>query len=369
MRLTVLMLILAFTFNKVSAQRFFVTKDTVILERTLFGRSTADIKINSLCENNTDYFMLASIANVEGQSNRRFRQAVISINKKTREAVVTPVPLLPDWSGKFQSLFVRNDSVILKRNSYYHDDYIDYTLTAEALSEATTDKEKADYDESLSLFHDYVLNPETGQWAATGLADDGIWDDKSFHVTWMCGGEFGNYIFFHSRHDANRYIYGWPDETDKTRMGGIRRIFRHKGRYYILGRKGLFTITDPESGCKYDGTPLYKQQSHSAMETLISLPSDSSTAFVTAFVSKRKIYVITTENHSLYLYMVGGRQLTKVADLEYDTHETFETGAEIRQNNRPADEAIADIRSYNSRQRCLMTIDGNKIKITCFIIK
>lgn len=368
MRLTVLMLILAFTFNKVSAQRFFVTKDTVILERTLFGRSTADIKVNSLCENNTDYFMLASIANVEWQSNRRSRQAVISINKKKREVVVTPVPLLPDWSGKFQSLFVRNDSVILKRNPYYHYDYIDYTLTAEVLSEATTDEEKADYDESLSLMHDYVLNPTTGQWAATGLADDGIWDDDDFHVTYASVGEFGDFILFRSRHSPHGYIYQWNSGREHS-QGGVRRIFRHDGKYYLLGRKHLFTIAKPEQGMEYDGSPLYKNHSNSEMDIVLSLPSDSSTAFVTAFVSKRKIYVITTENHSLYLYMVDGRQLTKVADLEYDIHETFETGAEIRQNNRPADEAIADIRSYNSRQRCLMTIDGNKIKITCFIIK
>ena len=361
-----LLLLLGLT-TVTNAQRFILTYDTICIDRQMLGSPDARCRIKSVCQDANNLFLLVNYSNSQLNSTHSIRQIVVDINREDGKTRIIDVPEQPEWVGEYQNMFVRNDSIILKRNSYYFTDMMEYNLSKQNLENAVTDADRLYHKEEIELMHDYMLVPSSTSWQATTLADDAIWDDHDYHVTIMPCGEWGYYIMFCRKHDSRKFIYQWHSGMGGS-VGNILRCFEWKGTYYVVGRKGIFTVRHPEQGQEYTNTPFYEIESssdnYSILDILLTIPDNSTENIATTFVAHGRIYLIMYNHLQTYLAMLHNGQISKIGDIAFCMKPYGGDGSEMRMNNISASRSM--MQSYDNilNARVLITVDGNYITIT-----
>lgn len=366
-----LLLLLGLT-TVTNAQRFILTYDTTCIDRQMLGSPDARCRIKSVCQDANNLFLLVNYSNSQLNSTHSIRQIVVDINREDGKTRIIDVPEQPEWVGEYQNMFVRNDSIILKRNSYYFTDMVEYNLSKQNLENAVTDADRLYHKEEIELMHDYMLVPSSTSWQATTLADDAIWDDHDYHVTIMPCGEWGYYIMFCRKHDSRKFIYQWHSGMGGS-VGNILRCFEWKGTYYVVGRKGIFTVRHPEQGREYTGISFYdiesRSDNYSLLDILLTIPDNSTENIATAFVAHGRIYLIMYNHLQTYLAMLHNGQISKIGDIAFCMKPYGGDGSEMRMNNMPGSVAALQMRDQISGNSVLISVNGLRVCLTAIMIK
>ena len=149
-----------------------------------------------------------------------------------------------------EGLFVRNDSLILRRfHSYRY-----------AMFHVAWEKEHDYTDEEIGKTCDYYWDSKSTRWVDIPFADDHIYEDKDYKISlWSCG-EWGTYVRFLSKKTHKDYIYRCKyvikneQKNGMTMIGSFTdvpiRVFKQTDGYYLITPKSMIRISDPSEGRK-----------------------------------------------------------------------------------------------------------------------
>ncbi|MCR4837143.1 MAG: hypothetical protein K5899_12320, partial [Bacteroidaceae bacterium] len=160
------------------AQKFKVTRDTIVMNPSWLTPDSPRCKVIKVVEYHNDYYCLCTIEIPSDPHYSGFAYVepferddyyyVLRINSKDKSRRIISYPHRLEY-GRQQypvELFVRRDSLICKwEESYQRDRYemMDSDLTEEA--------------------YDLCLDPKTGSWTKTKLANDDVYEDRRWLIT------------------------------------------------------------------------------------------------------------------------------------------------------------------------------------------
>ena len=260
------------------------------------------------------------------------------------------VPRPPYSYHEVRCMFVRNDSLILKRNSDFIADYF----------------QLREYEDSLSFgkkpvrtpadIHDYYL--DTISWSIRDkvLADDLYYEDDRFQVNSYNIGEWGIFNMFKDKQTGLRHVFSCNIEEY------AHRVLKLGNRYYLFGRCGILMIEHPEQGKTYGGEryTLMERSGYTKPHLLSEL--DESTEILNAFVWNEQIYLITKSDEGIYLNSYKDYNMEPVMQLCVGDYYAYDCAT--RTGNREQHQAVATIYDKNTREPIYIDVQGNNIRIT-----
>ena len=260
------------------------------------------------------------------------------------------VPRPPYSYHEVRCMFVRNDSLILKRNSDFIADYF----------------QLREYEDSLSFgkkpvrtpadIHDYYL--DTISWSIRDkvLADDLYYEDDRFQVNSYNIGEWGIFNMFKDKQTGLRHVFRCNIVGNDSTLDGINkqceeyahRVLKLGNRYYLFGRCGILMIEHPEQGKTYGGEryTLMERSGYTKPHLLSEL--DESTEILNAFVWNEQIYLITKSDEGIYLNSYKDNNMEPVMQLCAGGYYT--SGGSTRTGNREQHQAVVTIYHKNTRE-------------------
>ena len=360
-----------------SAQKFKVTRDTIVMNPSWLTPDSPRCKVIRVVEYHNDYYCLCTIeipsdphysgfAHVEPFERDDYCY-VLRINLKDKSRRIISYPHRLEY-GRQQypvELFVRRDSLICKwEESYQRDRYemMDSDLTEEA--------------------YDCYLDPKTGGWIKTKLANDDIYEDRRWLITNadVISYASGYYsIYTDKRTGKQHYFSGIP-----------YRVIRKGNSFYWISYNKLSVISNPSDSIVYTGD-MYKD-----LENHIRIPSSEAkeltrindapkfplshpltederrygymTMMLTGFFVKDQLYlVMDSPDTGAYIAAYRNNRLEKVLDLGFRYHPFSNPAMRISENFIPNNQANWLFADYDTRNIIYLSIKGTKIKVTYFI--
>lgn len=259
MKQLVLMIAVALSTLSGKAQPFKITTDTIRLDSTKYRY------IGMMTDYHDKYFCVVKPTDEEDE-----KSAIIMIDK--HDKTITRLPLPQQWVNegetRVESMFVRNDSLIIK----LYETYEDYMRQYDNYEHAKWFNEATPYQieemEQMERLQDHYLNPVTMRWEPAIRAYDEIFSNKEYEVTYKALGEFGGYTIFTERKNGRHHCYyysGW-------------RLLEKGGKYYLLGGLDIRRINNPKKGVVFTGTnylTLYINKQYTNAPRIFKVESDS----------------------------------------------------------------------------------------------
>ena len=344
--------------KSVSVSGFNVTRDTLTIAKELQNVKQYELDepfpIDLLTRYHDRWFFLSH------RSDHRLHLTALDARGNVVKDILVPRP--PYAYHDVRCMFVRNDSLILKRNSDFIGDYF----------------QLREYEDSLSFgkkpvrtpadIHDYYL--DTISWSIRDkvLADDLYYEDDRFQVNSYAIGEWGMFNMFKDKQTGLRHVFESDLSNDSTldgldkQMGeNARRVLKLGNRYYLFGRWRILMIEHPEQGKTYGGERYtWMEQKGYTKPHLLSELDESQ--ILNAFVWNEQIYLITKSDEGIYLNAYKDNNMKPVMQLCAGDYYT--SGGSTRTGNREQHQAVVTIYHKNTREPIYIDVQGNNIRIT-----
>lgn len=247
-----------------------------------------------------------------------------------------------------QCMFVRNDSLILKRNEdYIHDsnerDLYEYGMLL--------GKEPKSFPEDM---HDFYL--DTIGWTIRDklISDDLFYEDSRYKVNSYYSNS--GYIMFKDKRTGLRHVY----------RSAARRILKLGRRYYLFGRWKIWVIEHPEQAKTYGGERYTQMERSGYPIPHVLFTIDKSIDILNAFFYRKQIFLITKSDEGICLTSYKDGQTKLLMQLcASGSYRVIDFPTMI--GNRDDNQAISLLYNQDTRDEINIDIKGKKIKITYFI--
>ena len=332
--------------KSVSASGFNITRDTLTIAKELQKVKQYEpdkpMMIEWLTRYHDRWFFLSY------RSDHRLHLTALDARGNVVKDLLVPCP--PYSYHEVRCMFVRNDSLILKRNSDFIGDYF----------------QLREYEDSLSFgkkpvrtpadIYDYYL--DTISWSIRNrvLADDLYYEDDRFQVNSYNIGEWGVFNMFKDKQTGLRHVFSCNIEEY------AHRVLKLGNRYYLFGRCGILMIEHPEQGKTYGGEryTLMERSGYTKPHWVSEL--DESTEILNAFVWNEQIYLITKSDEGIYLNAYKDYNMEPVMQLCVGDYYAYDCAT--RTGNREQHQAVVTIYHKNTREPIYIDVQGNNIRIT-----
>jgi hypothetical protein len=350
---------ITFAYDLDSPSGFKVTRDTLTIAKELQNvkqdESDEPFPIDLLTRYHDRWFFLSH------RSDHRLHLTALDARGNVVKDILVSRP--PYAYHEVRCMFVRNDSLILKRNSDFIADYF----------------QLREYEDSLSFgkkpvrtpadIYDYYL--DTISWSIRDkvLADDLYYEDDRFQVNSYNIGEWGMFNMFKDKQTGLRHVFRCNIVGNDSTLDGINkqceeyahRVLKLGNRYYLFGRCGILMIEHPEQGKTYGGEryTLMERSGYTKPHWLSELDESQ---ILNAFVWNEQIYLITSSDEGIYLNSYKDNNIVPVMQLCAGDYYT--SGGSTRTGNREQHQAVATIYDKNTREPIYIDVQGNNIRIT-----
>ena len=332
--------------KSVSASAFTVTRDTLTIDKELQNVKQYEPDKPMMVEWLTRYHDRCFFLSY--RSDHRLHLTALDARGNVVKDILVPRP--PYAYHDVRCMFVRNDSLILKRNSDFIGDYF----------------QLREYEDSISFgkkpvrtpadIYDYYL--DTISWSIRNrvLADDLYYEDDRFQVNSYNIGEWGIFNMFKDKQTGLRYVFSCNIEEY------AHRVLKLGNRYYLFGRCGILMIEHPEQGKTYGGEryTLMERSGYTKPHWVSEL--DESTEILNAFIWNEQIYLITKSDEGIYLSSYKDYNMEPVMQLCVGDYYAYDCAT--RTGNREQHQAVATIYDKNTREPIYIDVQGNNIRIT-----
>ena len=337
---------ITFAYDLDSPSAFTVTRDTLTIDKELQNVKQYELEqpmmVDLLTRYHDRWFFLSY------RSDHRLHLTALDARGNVVKDILVPRP--PYAYHDVRCMFVRNDSLILKRNSDFIGDYF----------------QLREYEDSISFgkkpvrtpadIYDYYL--DTISWSIRNrvLADDLYYEDDRFQVNSYNIGEWGIFNMFKDKQTGLRHVFSCNIEEY------AHRVLKLGNRYYLFGRCGILMIEHPEQGKTYGGEryTLMERSGYTKPHWLSEL--DESTEILNAFVWNEQIYLITKSDEGIYLNSYKDNNMEPVMQLCVGDYYAYDCAT--RTGNREQHQAVATIYDKNTREPIYIDVQGNNIRIT-----
>ena len=320
-----------------SAQQFTVTYDTIVLPKLEYLSHNI---ITRVVRYHQRWFLLAHLKDES--------QHLIALDGRGNIVKDIKVPkFIHSDKDVVQCMFVRNDSLILKRNEDYIRDYYERDLYEYGM---ILGKEQKFIAENM---HDFYL--DTISWT---IRDKVISDDLFYEDSWYKVNSYftsSGYIMFKDKRTGLRHVY----------RSAARRILKLGRCYYLFGRWKIWEIEHPEQGKIYGGERYTQMDNSRYPIPPVLFTIDKSIDILNAFIYRRQIYLITMSKNGICLTSYKDGQTKQLMQLCAGSYRVIDFPTMI--GNRDDNQAISMLYNKDTRDGINIDIKGKKIKITYFI--
>ena len=345
--------------KSVSVSGFNITRDTLTIAKELQNVKQYELDepfpIDLLTRYHDRWFFLSH------RSDHRLHLTALDARGNVVKDILVPRPRYAYHD--VHCMFVRNDSLILKRNYDFIGDYF----------------ELRQYEDSISFgkkpvctpadIHDYYL--DTISWSIRDrvLADNRYYEDDRFQVNSYNIGEWGMFNMFKDKQTGLRHVFSCNIVGNDSTLDGINkqyeeyahRVLKLGNRYYLFGKRGISMIEHPEQGKTYGGER-YTQMCWSGYTKPHLLFELDESQILNAFVWNEQIYLITRSNEGIYLNAYKDNNMEPAMQLCAGDYYT--SGGSTRTGNREQHQAVVNIYHKNTREPIYIDVQGNNIRIT-----
>ena len=199
MKKSILLLLLFFFAIQSFAQehKINISIDTTYIKLKQITKPAVNIYLKNAVKFNNKYYCIineSSLINSYGDINRFI---IISEKGDSLEEVELPYKFI---HSSYSDLFIYKDRVTIK-----------------------------DYYDAITYYLDTIQN----KWIETEEADDLIYEDEEFYVTYMDFGEWGSTTWFRDKKTNKEYdIVGFPN------------VLRLNGKFYLIGDGVIYILDD-----------------------------------------------------------------------------------------------------------------------------
>lgn len=349
---------ITFAYDLDSPSGFKVTRDTLTIAKELQNVKQYELEqpmmIDLLTRYHDRWFFLSF------RSDHRLHLTALDDRGNLVKDILMPRP--PYSYDEVRCMFIRNDSLILKRNSDFIGDYF----------------QLREYEDSLSFrkkpvrtpadIHDYYL--DTISWSIRDrvLADDLYYEDDRFQVNSYAIGEWGWFNMFKDKQTGLRHVFrsdlsndSTLDSWDKQCSEVARRVLKLGNRYYLFGIWRILMIEHPEQGKTYGGERYtwMEQKGYTRPHLLCELDKSM---ILNAFIWNEQIYLITKSDEGIYLNSYKDNNIVPVMQLCAGDYRTRERPTQT--GNKEQHQAVVTIYNATTREPIYIDVQGNDIRIT-----
>ena len=320
-----------------SAQKFTVTRDTIVMPKLDY------LSHNIITEVVMYHQYWYLLAHLKDES-----QHLIALDGRGNILKDIKVPkFIHSDRDVVQCMFVRNDSLILKRNEdYIHDsnerDLYEYGKALE--------KEPKSFPEDM---HDFYL--DTISWTIRDkvISDDLFYEDIRYKVYSF----FTNsgFCMFKDKQTGLRHVY----------RSAARRILKLDQLYYLVGRWKIWKVGHPDQAKTYGGERYTQMERSGYTRPFLLLQHKDSIDILNAFIYRKQIFLITKSDEGICLTSYKDGQTKQLMQLCAGSYRVIDFPTMI--GNRDDNQAISMLYNKDTRDEINIDIKGKKIKITYFI--
>lgn len=319
------------------AQKFKVTRDTIVLPKLDYLYQN---NITKVVKYHQHWYLLAHLKDES--------QHLIALDGLGNILKDIKVPkFIHSDRDVVQCMFVRNDSLTLKRNVDYIHDYYERDLYeyGKALG-----KEPKSFPEDM---HDFYL--DTISWTIRDkvISDDLFYEDSRYKVYSYIPNS--GFCMFKDKQTGLRHVY----------RATARRILNLGQLYYLIGRWKIWKVGHPDQAKTYGGERYTQMERSGYTRPFLLLQQNDSIDILNAFIYKKHIYLITKSKNGIYLTSYKDGQTKLLMQLCAGSYRTIEHPTMI--GNRDDNQAISMLYNKDTGDGINIDIKGKKIKITYFI--
>lgn len=319
------------------AQKFKVTRDTIVLPKLDYLYQN---NITKVVKYHQHWYLLAHLKDES--------QHLIALDGRGNILKDIKVPkFIHSDRDVVQCMFVRNDSLTLKRNVDYIHDYYERDLYeyGKALG-----KEPKSFPEDM---HDFYL--DTISWTIWDkvISDDLFYEDSRYKVYSYIPNS--GFCMFKDKQTGLRHVY----------RATARRILNLGQLYYLIGRWKIWKVGHPDQAKTYGGERYTQMERSGYTRPFLLLQQNDSIDILNAFIYKKHIYLITKSKNGIYLTSYKDGQTKLLMQLCAGSYRTIEHPTMI--GNRDDNQAISMLYNKDTGDGINIDIKGKKIKITYFI--
>ena len=349
---------ITFAYDLDSPSAFTVTRDTLTIDKELQNVKQYEFEqpmmIDWLTRYHDRWFFLSY------RSDHRLH--LFALDDRGNLVKDLLVPKLPYAYHDVRCMFVRNDSLILKRNSDFIGDYFELRQYEDSISFGKKPvRTPAD-------IHDYYL--DTISWSIRDrvLADDLYYEDDRFQVNTYDIGEWGWFNMFKDKQTGLRHVFkcdigdiSTMEGLSKQMTEGARRVLKLGNSYYLFGRRLISKIEHPEQGKAYGGER-YTQMDWNRYTRPHLLSELDNSMILNAFVWNEQIYLITKSDEGIYLNSYKDNNIVPAMQLCAGDYRTRERPTQT--GNKEQHQAVVTIYNATTREPIYIDVQGNDIRIT-----
>ena len=320
-----------------SAQPFEVTRDTIVMPKLDYLSHNI---ITKVVRYHQRWFLLVHLKDES--------QHLIALDGRGNIVKDIKVPkFIHSDKDVVQCMFVRNDSLILKRNEDYIRDYYEQDLYEEGKALGMELKSFPDD------WHDFYL--DTISWTIRDkvISDDLFYEDSRYKVNSYFSSS--GYIMFKDKRTGLRHVY----------RAAARRILKLGRRYYLFGRWKIWVIEHPEQAKTYGGERYTKMDSSGYPIPPVLITIDKSMDILNAFIYRKQIYLITMSKNGICLTSFKDGQTKQLMQLCAGSYRVIDFPTMI--GNRDDNQAISMLYNKDTRDEINIDIKGKKIPIMMIV--
>ena len=264
-----------------------------------------------------------------------------------------------------EGLFVRNDSLILRRYRSYH----------HAMFHVAWEKEHDYTDEEIGKTCDYYWDSKSTRWVDIPFADDHIYEDKDYKISlWSCG-EWGTYVRFLSKKTHKDYIYRCKYVVKNEQKNGMTmigsftdipiRVFKQTDGYYLITPKSMIRISDPSEGHIYQGEAYADVDNKHLYSEFTELVTSQSNIYA-CFMLKKQFYFIMESASGICVATYRDGTISKVMDIDCN-YTPYVYQNYMRDCDSPKDHTLLLLTDRKAGKDAILTVEGSKIHIRYII--
>lgn len=334
----IVLVILLLLCQSMQAQHFKFSVDTIMVDTT---NMTCDGKFS---------FRLSFIAKRKGnlyclyknqQMGKVGKCAYNHLLMIDRDGLIKQVPLpvdIRDGINVGEGLFVRNDSVILRRHRSY----------STSIFTVQWEKEHGYGDDEIGM-SDYYLDVRSSRWVEIPFADDHVYEDKQYKVLVWAHGEWGTYTRFLSKKTGKDYIYRCTPT----------RVYKQKDGYYLIGVDSIMRICDPTEGQIYQEEE-YFDVDHKHLYTRPAALINASNHIYTSFMLKKQLYFIMESALGICIATYRDGTISKVMDIDCN-YTPYVYQSYMHDCDSPKEHTLLLLTDRKAGKDAILTVEGTNI--------
>ena len=332
--------------QSMQAQHFKFSVDTIMIDTTtLTCDGTFTYRLSLIVKRNGNLYCLYK----NQQMGKVGKCACNHLLMIDRYGLITQIPLPLDIRDGFnvgEGLFVRNDSLILRR-------YGSYSTSVFAVE---WEKEHGYADDEIDMF-DYYWDRKALQWVEIPFADDHIYEDKQYKVSVWANGEWGTYTRFLSKKTGKEYIY----KCTPT------RVYKQKDGYYLIGVDSIMCISNPTKGQIYQGErceDVDRQKLYTQPAALIKTPEH----VYNSFMLKNLLYLIMKSESGICLAAYRDGSISKVMEIGCD-YTPYIYQSYMRDCDSPRDHTLLMFIDRKTANNAILMVEGKNVHLRYLVYK